>query len=288
MSVDIALVTCAKLPDLDPDDRPLAAALAARGLEVAAVRWDDPDFDWAATRLAMLRSPWDYYLRFEEFLAWAERAAAATALWNPWPLVRWNLDKGYLAELAARGAPVVPTHRLRRGDRPRLAELLAVAGWASAIVKPAIGADSWQTFRVDGAEVIEAQARLERLLREHDVLVQPFLPSVETYGERCLVFLDGSFSHAVRKNALTLGGRWAGLPEGMPVPAAADELAAAQAVLAAMPAQQWLYARVDLVRDGAGRPLLLELELAEPTLFLADHPEGLARLVTALEHRLAS
>ena len=87
MSADVALVTCAALPDLDPDDRPLAAALAARGLEVAIARWDDPGFDWTAVRLALLRSPWDYYLRPEEFFAWAARTAAATALWNPWPLL---------------------------------------------------------------------------------------------------------------------------------------------------------------------------------------------------------
>jgi O-ureido-D-serine cyclo-ligase len=123
--------------------------------------------------------------------------------------------------------------------------------------------------------------------------VQPFLPSVEASGERCLVFVEGTYSHTVRKNALTRGGRWAGLPEGVPVAAAADELAAAGAVLAAAQAalgaaaEPWLYARVDLVRDGGGRPLLLELELVEPTLFLADHPAGLDRLVAGIERRLA-
>jgi hypothetical protein len=107
--MDVALVTYSELPDLFPDDRPLAQALAAAGLEVGIVRWDDPVFDWSSTRIALLRSPWDYYLRTGEFLAWAESAAAATCLLNPLPLVRWNLHKGYLVELRAAGAPVVPT-----------------------------------------------------------------------------------------------------------------------------------------------------------------------------------
>lgn len=288
MSADVALVTCAKLPELDPDDRPLAAALAARGHRVAIARWDDPAFDWAAARLVMLRSPWDYYQRFAEFTAWAERVAAATALWNPLAALRWNLHKGYLVELAARGAPVVPTRVLPRGEAAALTELLAVEGWTRAILKPAVSADSWETLVCSVTEPGHGQAHLDRLLPERDLLLQPFLPSVEVSGERCLVFLDGEYSHAVRKNALTQGGRWAGLPEGVPVQAAPDELEAARAVLDAAGFGDLLYARVDLVRDAAGRPLLLELELAEPTLFLADHPAGLARLVAALERRLGA
>ena len=288
MTCDVALVTCEKLPELDPDDRPLAAALAARGHRVAIARWDEPGFDWAAARLVMVRSPWDYYLRFGEFLAWAARVAAATALWNPLPVLRWNLHKGYLAELASRGAPVVPTRLLARGASADLGALLAAEGWREAVIKPAVSADSWETLACTAREPARGQAHLERLLPGRDLLVQPFLPSVEAAGERCLVFLDGEYSHAVRKNALTLGGRWAGLPEGVPVEAAPDELAAARAVLAAAGFEGLLYARVDLVRDGDGRPLLLELELAEPTLFLADHPAGLARLVAALERRLGA
>jgi hypothetical protein len=164
--------------------------------------------------------------------------------------------------------------------------LLAAEGWRRASVKPAVSADSWETLVCDADEPGPGQAHLDRLLCERDLLVQPYLSAVEASGERCLVFLDGDYAHAVRKNALTLGGRWAGLPEGVPVEAAPDELAAARAVLVAAGFEGLLYARVDLVRDEHGRPRLLELELAEPTLFLADHPQGLARLVAGLERRL--
>jgi len=129
---------------------------------------------------------------------------------------------------------------------------------------------------------------VDRLQPARDLLVQPFLSAVEDAGERCLVFLDGEFSHAVRKNALTRGGRWSGLPEGAPVEVADDELAAARRVLAAQPWRGLLYARVDLVRDGEGVPRLLELELAEPTLFLAGCVAGLRRLADGVERRLAA
>lgn len=285
--IDVALVTYSKLLELFPDDQPLLAALGEAGLEARAVSWDDPGFDWSATRLALLRSPWDYYRRPAEFLAWAERTASATELVNPLGVVRWNLHKGYLLELAARGVPVVPSELLPRGSRADLAAVLARRGWngGGAVVKPAISADSWETLFVGIDDLAAGQRHLDRLLPERDLLVQPFLASVESYGERCLVFLDGAFSHTVRKNALTQGGRWAGLPEGVPVEAAEDELATARRIVAAAGLERELYARVDLTRDDRGEPLLLELEATEPTLFLADAPAGLERLVNALLRR---
>jgi glutathione synthase/RimK-type ligase-like ATP-grasp enzyme len=288
VSCDVALVTWRELPELDPDDRPLAAALRARGLAVAVVAWDDPGFDWRAARLALLRNPWDYYRRRDEFLAWGERVERLTRLENPLAVVRWNTHKGYLVELAGRGAPVVPTALVRRGERFDLARHAAAHGWTGGVVvKPAVSADSWETHVVAGGDLATAQAHVARLAAERDVVVQPFLPAVEDHGERCLVFLDGDYSHAVRKNPITRGGRWAGLPEGTPVEADAAERAAAERVLAAAGRGPLLYARVDLVRDERGEPRLLELELAEPTLFLADAPAGLARLVAAIERRLA-
>ena len=188
---------------------------------------------WSSTRVAFLRSPWDYYRRPEEFLAWAERAAAATTLLNPLGVVRWNLHKGYLLDLERRGVPVVPTEILPRGAAVDYGALLERHGWGATVCKPAISADSWETALRSGrrsrrrtaprrpaaAGARSTGAAVPRLGRGH--------------GERCLVHLDGVYSHAVRKNALTLGGRWAGLPEGAPVEAAPDELAVAARVIAA-------------------------------------------------------
>lgn len=284
--VDVALVTCAERPGLDADDEPLARALAERGLATEARVWDEPGADWSAVRLAVLRSTWDYYLRRDEFLAWAERTSAATTLLNPLEVVRWNTHKGYLRALGARGAPVVPTVYVDAGSRPVLGEILAREGWARAVVKPAVSADSFGTVRVATDALAEGQAHVEALAARGDVMIQPYLAAVETYGERCLVFLDGQLSHAVRKRSLFQGGRHAG-PEGIAVAPAPDEAETARRVLEVAQGEKLLYARVDLARDDAGTPLLLELELVEPTLFLRSAPGAADRLADALVARLA-
>jgi O-ureido-D-serine cyclo-ligase len=290
---DVAIVTYRELLDLFPDDRPLAAALAARGLAVEVVAWDDPQFDWSTARLALLRSPWDYYRRPAEFRAWAERAAAATRMVNPVECVRWNLDKRYLLELEGRGAPVVPGALLPAGRVDDLAAVAGERGWGAVVVKPTVSADSWEATFVAAGDFARGQAHVARLQPERDLLVQPFLAGVESYGERCLVFVEGELSHAVRKNALTRGGRWAGEPEGVRVEPTPEEVAAATRVLAlALPAagvERPLYARVDLVPDGEGRPRLLELELVEPTLFFEAGPlSALERFVAGVERRLSA
>jgi hypothetical protein len=285
--MDVGLVTFAGLPELDPDDRPLEQALRERGLVTQPVRWDDIAVDWSRMRMAVLRSTWDYFQRRDQFLAWAVRAGGRTLLLNPPEVVRWNTHKGYLGELAARGAPVIPTVFLHAGSRADLGQVLARAGWTVAVVKPAVSADSWGTIRVSEATLGAGQEHLDRLLAERDVMVQPFLASVEETGERCLVFIDGQLSHAVRKRSLFLGGRHVG-PEGEPVPIAPDEAATAHAVLRAAGLPPLLYARVDLARDERGQPLLMELELVEPTLFLRDHPPACERLASAIAARLAA
>jgi hypothetical protein len=283
----IALVTYRRLPDLDPDDRPLAAALAARGHQVAATLWDDSEVDWSSFDLAMLRSPWDYFHRRDEFLSWAARAAAATRLLNPLDLVRWNSHKSYLVELRRRGAAVVPTEIVPAGSTLDVRARMAANGWARAVLKPAVSADAYGTILVDESGMAAAQAHADALLAERDVMIQPYLKSVEEPGERCLVHIDGRFSHAVRKRSHFLGGRHAG-PEGVAVEAADDERDTAARVLRLAGAEAALYARVDLARDDDGRPCLMELELVEPTLFFTGAPGAAERMADALEARAAS
>jgi glutathione synthase/RimK-type ligase-like ATP-grasp enzyme len=284
-SSDIVFVTYGKAPGYDPDDVPLAEALAGRGIACGPVPWDAAGFDWSEPRIALLRSPWDYHLRHDEFLAWARATAAATTLLNPFDVVEWNTHKGYLVELARRGAPVVPTALVRAGERCDLPRFLADRGWSRAVVKPAVSADSFATIRVEAQDPAPGIEHLSRHAGR-DMMVQPFLESVEQEGERCLVFLAGELSHAVRKNSLFRGGRHVG-PEGVAIAPAADEEAAARRVLAAAGAEDLLYARVDLARDGGGAPVLLELELVEPTLFFKEAAGSAERLAAALASRLA-
>jgi len=271
----VALVTMAPFPELArPEHERLTEALARRGVAAETVAWSDPSVDWSRFALNVLRSPWDYHLRCDEFLAWVARVPR---LLNPPEVVRWNAHKGYLRDLAARGAPTIPTQWLSRGAAPVLPTT-----WAEAVVKPAISAGAVNTVRFRREAPRQAQAALERILATGDAMVQPYLRSVETEAERSLVFFDGRFSHAMRRlPVLELGAHRAERLE-----ASEEDLAVARQVLAAAP-RDLLYARVDLARDDAGALRLMELEVIEPRLFFDSVPEAADRLAEAIVRRLS-
>jgi glutathione synthase/RimK-type ligase-like ATP-grasp enzyme len=285
--VDVILATARHLPELDQDDAPLATALRDRGCTVALAPWDDADVDWSDARAVVIRSTWDYTGRRDEFVAWAEHVAAVTALYNGPEIVRWNTHKGYLIELEERGAPVVPTAWLGQGDRIDLGDLLNSRGWEEAVVKPTVDAGSRGLFRVGPTTVELAQHHLDALLARGDAMVQPFLAAIEREGELSVVFLDGAFSHAVRKQPavgefriqVEYGGSYR--PEQPP----AETIDLAAWILDAT-GHDYLYARVDLVADEDGTPQLAELEVTEPSLYLTQVPEAAGRLADAIVRRL--
>ncbi len=280
----IALATCEALPELDPDDRPLLAALAARGLDPRPAVWSDPAVDWAGFDLILMRSVWDYFLRLPEFLDWVGRTANAAPLWNPAETVRWNAEKAYLRDLEAAGVATIPTAWADRGMAVSLADLLADRGWEDAVLKPTVAGGSLGLHRV--AEPRAAQAHLDSLLAEGNAMVQPFLPSIAG-GELSILFVDGELSHAVRKTPRPGDIRVQPEHGGIVTPAEppAAELAAARRALDACP-HPLLYARADFVPGPDGEPLLIELECIEPRLFLAHAPGAAERMADAVAARL--
>ncbi|MCX5744925.1 MAG: hypothetical protein NT062_20750 [Proteobacteria bacterium] len=271
------VATCVALPEVDVDEAPLAEAFARAGIAAPLVAWDDPRADWDARVPTLLRSTWNYALAVDDFLAWIDRAAASP-LWNPREIVRGNVHKRYLLELAARGVPVTPTVLVERGDA-HLPELDA----PRIVIKPEVGAGSLgaRTFQADDRAA--AQAHLAALTAHGAALVQPYVTSVDGYGERSLVWLDGELSHAIRKTP-----RFAGQDERIdgPFPIAAAEREVAEAALAPV-ADRILYGRVDLARDEHDEPMVMELELVEPSLFLARKPGAADRLVARIARELA-
>jgi glutathione synthase/RimK-type ligase-like ATP-grasp enzyme len=278
----LALATSAEFPDLFFDDEPLRAALAERGAEVVPAVWDDPGQDWAAYDLVVVRSTWDYHERRDAYVAWAE---SVPRLANPATVVRWNTDKTYLRGLAEAGLPVVPTAWVT--SPASLPDLLAERGWADVVVKPAVSAGARNTMRRRSpADDAEAQALLDTIVANGTAMVQPYLASVEGYGERSLLFFDGRPTHAVRRNpALSTEGdeRY----EAHRVEPTDAELALARDVLAAAP-EGLLYARVDLVRDDRDEPVLIELEVTEPQLFFRFAPEAATAFADAIVARAGS
>ena len=279
----IAFVTYSGLPGLSNDDRLAVAELTRLGAQVDATVWDDPGVRWASYDRVVIRSCWDYHLRPGAFLDWLARLEEdGVSLWNPAPVVRANVDQGYLVDLAAKGVPVVPTMRLERGERADLPGLLAERGWDEAVVKPSVSASAFRTRRVRPEDAATAQEGLEEMLAASGALVQRFLPEIQTRGEWSFLFLGGEYSHAVLKRPKTgdfrvqeeLGG--SSVLE-RPGPALADQ---ARAVTATIP-RPWLYARVDGVEiDGVFT--LMELELIEPHLFLGWEPDAPARFAEAI------
>jgi O-ureido-D-serine cyclo-ligase len=290
MSVAIGLVTARAARGLDDDEAPLVAALEESGAEVRVLEWDDPSVDWAAFDLALLRSTWDYTERLQSFLAWVERAAQATTLLNPPSILRWNTDKHYLADLSRAGVPTVPSTfvEVREEPGPVLERFLGQHACEELVVKPAVGAGSRDTQRYPRAALGPALAHAQRLLDgKRSVLLQPYLGRVDRDGETALIYFAGRFSHAIRKGPLLppAGAATEGLfaPEQItPRVPGQDELAVAQQVLAALPFETPLYARVDLIREADGSPCLLELELTEPSLFFAHAPGSARRFATTV------
>jgi len=275
--IALRVATCKVLPEPDPDQAPLAAALAAGGFAAELLGWDDPAVDWDAPIPTILRSTWNYPAATAAFVAWLDRASAAAPLINPPAVVRANLNKRYLLALAARGVAVVPTTLVERGT---VCELAAIAA-PRIVIKPEIGTASLGTRRFATADPAAA-AHLAALTTHGAALIQPYLASVEDYGERSLIWIDGELSHAVRKTP-----RFSGDDERIdgPFPIADDERAVAEAALAPI-ADQILYGRIDLARDDRGQPMVMELELIEPSLFFAHRPGSAARYVAALRRYL--
>jgi hypothetical protein len=288
----LRIATCRPLPEPDVDEGLLLAALRHAGIDAVMAAWRDGGTDWRAPVPTLLRSTWDYLHAVDDFEAWIDIAAAAAPLWNPPAVLRGNLHKRYLLDLAARGVPVTPTVLLPRGDPRPLSAVAAVHGWNDVVLKPAIGAASFETHRlgprVDGMSPVgeaawaAADARCARLVAVRDMLVQPYLPSVEGHGERALVWIDGEFTHAVRKTPRFSDGVEQ-VSEALPI--SAEERAAGTAALAGI-RSELLYARVDVAPGPDGMPVVMELELIEPSLFLQQSPVALARLVAAVVRRL--
>lgn len=284
--IDCTLVTCANLTDLDPDDRLLAAALDKGGFSVAAAVWSDPKADWSNSRICILRSTWDYHSRFREFTEWIDRVSRVTTVWNPPDLVRWNADKRYLRDLEMSGFPTVPTVWAKRGEKFDLYQCREERGFGDIVIKPARGAATHDVLLIHGdrESMARGQAHIDRVLREHDALVQPYLDSVTSYGERALIFIENRHSHTVVKKpfdrVLAVGAGTAAVVQATP-----DEIELSTNVLATLPVRP-LYARVDLLRDGNGEARIGEVELIEPGLYFGACANAVTMFADALARQL--
>jgi hypothetical protein len=282
----VAIVTCAAQALLYAEEQEIPARLRARGVEAEAVRWDDATIDWTHFDAAVIRSTWDYFTRYEEFCAWLDRIERATRLYNSPSLVRWNADKLYLGDLEKKGVRIVPTVFCQKGEPADLAAILRASEWENAVMKPSVSGGAYRTHRVRAAEAATHQAEMTALLATSGVLVQPFVPEIQTEGEWSFLFFDGVLSHTVLKRPGS--GDYRVQPEfGASFAAATPDpwlIAQAQSILTALP-ETPAYARIDCVRRERAL-YLMEAELIEPYLYMSAAPKAMDAFVGVLE-RLA-
>lgn len=282
----VALATCAALPDLDDDERLSLAPLRDLRIDAVPAIWDDPSVDWSSFDLVVVRNTWDYIDRLPAFLGWAR---SIERLANPAAVLGWNTDKRYLGELAEHGLPTVPTQFVAPGEAftPPAGEF---------VVKPTVAAGSRGAGRFAAQERDAAIAHVARLHAEGTTaMVQPYVAAVDQDGETALLQLDGAYSHAIRKAALLRPGA---APSDEPflaediaarVPSAAERALADRVM--AFATQRFgplLYARVDLLPGPDGEPLIVELELTEPSLFLGYADGAPERLAAAIARAAAA
>lgn len=280
MEKRVGLVTYAREPNLTDDDRPLIAELEAVGLTGLPVRWDDHTVDWSSFAALIIRSVWDYHIRHDEFVAWLDAIERARVpVFNPVPLVRWNMDKRYLRELQRQGIAIPETLWLERGDPRSLAQLLREATWSHAIVKPAVSASATDTWKTGVRHADDHERHFRELTARSAVLLQRYVPEIETAGEWSLVFIDGTLSHSGLKRPRIGDFRVQKEHGGSVEPAAAGTsiLQASRAVLAALPVAP-LFARIDGVETSSGY-VLMEAECIEPDLFFRFRPDARKTLV---------
>lgn len=284
----VAIATAVEAVGLDEDEPLLIEAFAVVGVRAVSAVWDAGDVHWSSFDAVLVRSTWDYPGKREEFLAWAAGFGGGR-LFNDSRVLAWNTDKTYLRALADAGIPVVPTTWI---DADATEIVLPRAG--NYVVKPSVSAGSKDTVRYREGDHAEAAEHVRLIQKSGRVtMVQPYVASVDTYGETAMLYVDGRFSHAIRKGPLlTVGqGFVAGLYAEEEISnrrPSAEEYALADAVVATAQelAGDLLYARVDVVQGDDGRPQLLELELTEPSLFLGYDAAAAGRLAAAVRSRL--
>jgi hypothetical protein len=295
--------------DIDGDMQITLDALREVGIKAQPVAWNDSTFDWSSCRAVIVRSTWDYHRHIDDFLQWISAVAQMTRLENSADVLRWNIDKRYLTELGAAGLPVIETMFVEPESRvgPEIVPgsrgtqtpsvtwseaLEAMAARSDVVVKPAVSAGSNDTQRHGRAD--SARAHIDDLLeRGRVVMVQPYLDRVDAESETGLVYIDGEFSHAFSKGPMLAapGNAVGELYLEEKIDARTPTVAQRQLGdrVMALLTERWgrpLYARVDMLPTDNG-PVIIEVELTEPSLYLHLDAAAPARFASAIAARLA-
>ena len=261
----------------------LKSALEAQGLTVDITYWDNPSYEWQQTKSVLFRTVWDYFERFDEFWDWLEQVKTKTRLINSYELIKWNIDKHYLRDLKNNDIQVVPTYFADRGNNISLQEIANLNDWKHIVIKPAISASAFNTYKINNDEIEQKEQLFHELLQTHDMLVQPFFPTISELGEASLMVFGGKFTHAILKKAKAgdfrvqddFGGT---VHDYNPTQ---EEIKFAEKVFQSCTSLP-IYGRVDIVWDSNKHIYLSELEIIEPELWIRNRPESANKIAEAV------
>jgi len=263
------------------EDGLVAEALEKEGLKIAIKSWADPEFDWNSTQFVLVRTPWDYFERFTEFVSWFQSATRKTAFINSATQIRWNSDKNYLKELKSNDIRIPNTYFIPKNSTMPLSKAMALAEdqfgqtcdtW---VLKPCIAAGAYQTYKFDSNASDSLEERFKKLIGTGDFLLQEFQHNIVNQGEVSLMLFSGGYSHAVLKRAKSgdfrvqddHGGT---VQKYQPTTKEIDFAVRVVNACKEIP----LYARVDILEDNQGKLALAELEIFEPELWFRFQPES--------------
>lgn len=260
-----------------------AEALRESGAEVASRPWTEAgDLDPFDAVLPLVA--WGYHLLYPQWLAFLDRLEAeGRRVLNPVPLLRWNSDKAYLRQLGEAGVPTVPTLEVDHLNEAALAAAFGTLGTEEVVIKPPVSAGASGTYRLRQGDA----AAVPEDVHGTRMMIQPWLPTIQTTGEYSLILFGGEFSHAVvkrpRSGDFRVQPNFGGETVACEPPPGGVELAAR--ALEVAPGRT-AYARVDLVQGAGGELQVMELELIEPALFLNWSPDAGQRLARTINTEL--
>ena len=249
-------------------DHMLFTPLKAYGWEVEEVSWRKADVDWDQFDVVVVRSTWDYQQDAKDFVSCLQRIDASRAvLANSMQLLLWNIDKGYLKDIAGQGINIVPTRWHNIFDLDDVADAFEYFAVGEIVLKPTISANADHTYRLNREQLLTQGKALQKVFSQRPFMVQPFLPAVVDEGEYSLFYFNGHYSHCILKKPKTDDFRVQEEHGGQltAVQPSDEMLTQARHTMASMP-DDALYARIDLLRCG-DEFAVMEIELIEPSLY---------------------
>nr|WP_309760795.1 hypothetical protein [Flavobacterium sp.] len=278
----IAILTCEKLPDLNPEDQNIITELAKHNIDAKATIWDDKTVNWTDFDYLIFRNTWDYFEKETEFKIWLDQIEKlGIKTLNPIAIIQQNIHKFYLRDLQKLGVTILPTVFIDKTNHLNLTELIP-SHWKRAVIKPAFSAGSYLTEVFDVSEIQTINEKYKSIATEKELLLQEFMSEIQTIGETSFIFFDKKFSHAVNKKPVDGDFRVQSLFGGqyILVQPTTTLIEKTQKIVNTFP-DHLLYARVDGIIINSELHLM-EIECIEPDLYFNLSENALERFVNAI------